>query len=320
MLNSYGGILMALKVPTEARGLVDVVQGYGHIADYPHGNPYQGALVGRYANRIHQARFALDGKNVYLASNHGKHQLHGGPEGLHNRIWDVEGSEENQLTLKTVLADGCSGFPGDLVVRVTFRVSSPADLSIAYEAVTNAPTIVNLTHHAYFNLNGHSEELDGHFLQVFADSYTESDQELIPTGRILPVEGTPLDLRQPVALLQHVERHEGFLAWAGGLDHNFVLRKEGGLLTKAAILSCSKRELALEVFTDQPGLQVYTANMEDSPQAGKHGKPYGKRTAVCLECQHFPDSPNHPGFPSTRLNPGETYRQTTLYRFRNEGK
>ena len=316
VLNSFGGILMALHVPTSSNELLDVVQGYANIADYAKGNPYQGALVGRFANRIDHARFMLDGKRIELDANHGPHQLHGGPEGLHHRVWEVEVSEEDKLSLKTTLPDGCSGFPGDLEVRVTFRVSSPADLSIHYEAVTDAPTVVNLTHHAYFNLNGHSDNLEGHTLQVFADSYTETDHELIPTGRILSVYGTPLDLRQPVALPRHLEDHAGFFSSAGGLDHNFVIRKTGGLLSQAALLRSSKRELSLEVLTDQPGLQVYTANMENSPQPGKHGLPYGKRTAVCLECQQFPDAPNHPGFPSTLLLPGQTYRQTTIYRFR----
>lgn len=318
VINSYGGIVMALNVPTAKHRVIDAVQGYAEITDYPKGNPYQGALVGRYANRIRNARFHLGEEWIDLHANHGSHQLHGGPKGLHNKVWDVESSDESQLSLRTVLPNGCSGFPGDLEVRVTFRVSSPATLRIEYEAVTSEPTVVNLTHHAYFNLNGHAESLHEHTLQVFADNYTETDNELIPTGRILPVEGSALDLRESVALPQYLEEHSEFLASAGGLDHNFVLRKNGSLLQPAAVLSSRNQGLILEVLTDQPGLQVYTANMENSPQPGKHGMAYDKWTAVCLECQHFPDSPNHPEFPTTFLYPGETYRQTTLYRFRNE--
>lgn len=310
---------MALLVPDGEGELIDVVQGYANISDYAQGNPYQGALVGRYANRIGQARLELDGSRFELQANHGPHQLHGGPEGLHNRIWKVVHHDEGQLTLQTTLPDGCSGFPGNLDVQVNFQLSLPADLTIRYEAMTDAPTVINLTHHAYFNLNGHAGSLEGQLLQVFADHYTETDEELIATGRIRDVAGTALDLRQPVSLTEHLDAYSSSneFAAAGGLDHNLVLRDTGTLVRKAAILRSLKTGLTMEVLTDQPGLQVYTANMENSPQPGKHGVPYYKRSAVCLECQHFPDSPNHAGFPSTVLMPGQTYRQTTIYKFKH---
>jgi len=310
----YGAIVQSLRVPDRDGNVADVVLGYNTPPEYEGDSFYLGAVVGRSAGRIGGARFTLDGERVRLSANDGVNHLHGGFRGLGKATWrarrfeDVTGAG---VVLEHTSRDGDEGYPGNLAVRVTYTLTHDAALRVDFLATTDRPTPVNLTQHAYFNLAGEgSGDVLGHELEVAASAYTPLGADLVPTGQIAPVEGTPLDFRLPRAIGERIGEEHEQLRIAGGYDHNFVLDGRG---SAAARLRDPGSGRVLEVFTTEPGMQLYTGNFLDA--MGKHGHRYGPRAGVCLETQHFPDAPNQPGFPSTILRPGGVYRSRTEFRF-----
>jgi aldose 1-epimerase len=292
--------------------------GFDTLDPYLAGVPYYGATVGRYANRIAQARFTLDGATYNLVANDGPNSLHGGPRGFDKRIWKADATAiRNGLKLTYVSAAGEQGYPGQLTAHVTYRLLEDDTLSIEYEATTTAPTPVNLTNHAYFNLSGDpNRSILEHRLTINADKFTPVDAALIPTGELRAVAGTPFDFRSETVIGGRIDADDAQLNVGRGYDHNWVLNvAHGNALRFAALLAEPVSGRVLEVHTTQPGLQFYSGNFMNGKQAGQ-GSVYGYRTGLCLETQHFPDSPNQPAFPSTILRPGETYAQKTELRFR----
>ncbi len=316
-ISDYGGTLTQLWVPDAEGRLGNVVLGFGSVEGYTSAafraaHPYIGALIGRYGNRIAHGRFSLDGKAFALPTNNNGHTLHGGPEGFDQRLWQAEpqdGPEGSQLVLRLQSPEGDQGFPGRLDVTVTYTLlANENTLRIDYQAKTDAPTVINLTHHAYFNLAlGQADDVLGHRLQLQADRYTEVDATLIPTGRLLPVAGTAFDFRQPKAIGADLARVPG------GYDHNLVLHAEPG--TPAAVLSEAGTGRVLRIYTDKPGLQLYSGNFLDASLEGLGGIAYVRHAGLCLETQHFPDAPNHPAWPTTALRPGERYTTATTWAF-----
>jgi aldose 1-epimerase len=317
-ITNLGGVIVSILAPDRQGRIADVTLGYSDLKGYEGDRSYFGALVGRYANRIAKGRFTLDGKTYQLATNNGPNSLHGGPTGFQKRIWTakvIEGSDGQALELTWVSRDGEEGYPGDLTARVVYSLRADGGLVLDYTATTDAPTIVNLTNHAYFNLAGEGQgTILDQLMQIEADSFTPVDATLIPTGKVVPVAGTPFDFTKPVAIGARIEDPSEQLEAGGGYDHNFVLRGKMGELRLAARVTDPKSGRVLEVLTTEPGLQFYSGNFLDGTVVGKSGKPYLKRGAFCLEAQHFPDSPNEPAFPTVVLRPGQTYRQTTVYR------
>jgi aldose 1-epimerase len=317
-VTNLGGHIVKVLAPDRAGRVADVTLGYRDFAGYLGDTGYFGSLVGRYANRIAKGRFTLDGKTFTLAANNGPNSLHGGPTGFQKRVWTpkvVSGPEGDALELTYVSKDGEEGYPGTLTAKVVYSLRKDGGLAIDYTATTDAPTVVNLTNHAYFNLAGEGEgTILGHEMQIEADAYTPVDATLIPTGKLQAVEATPFDFRQPVAIGARIDGPDEQLKAGGGYDHNFVLRGKKGELRLAARVLEPKSGRVLEVLTTEPGVQFYSGNFLDGKVVGKSGKAYVRRGAFCLEAQHFPDSPNQPSFPSVVLRPGETYRQTTVYR------
>lgn len=319
-ITPYGGIVVSLMAPSHTGELADVVLGYDTLEAYVSDTNFFGCIVGRYANRIARGRFTLDGESYELARNDGPNALHGGVHGFHKRVWKAWAKEtpdgEPSLELGLLSPHGEEGYPGTLTVTVTYTVRNDQALRIDYTAVSDKPTVVNLTNHSYFNLSGDpaSTILD-HELMIAADAFTPVDDVLIPTGEIRPVEGTPLDFREMTPIGDRINADYDQIRVAGGLDHNWVVRGEPGHLRLAARVRDpgSRREMA--VYTTEPGIQVYSGNMIPPSVEGKDGKVYGRRSALCLETQHFPDSPNQPKFPSTVLRPTQTFRSTTLYKF-----
>jgi aldose 1-epimerase len=319
---SHGASIVSIVMPDRAGKTADVVLGYGDLAGYLGDTAFLGAVVGRYANRIARGEFTLDGKRYPLARNNGPNHLHGGPQGFHRRRWGprvVSGPEGDALELTYVSADGEEGYPGTLSATVTYTLTADGGLRLDYAATTDTPTVVNLTNHAYFNLAGEGlGDVLGHVMQIEADAFTPVDETQIPTGEVRSVEGTPLDFRTSTPVGQRVDAAHPQLQAGGGYDNNFVVRGEPGELRLAARVHEPASGRVLEVLTTQPGLQFYSGNFLDGTIVGKSGRPYGRRSGLCLETQHFPDSPNQPAFPSAVLRPGERYRQTTVYRFRLE--
>jgi aldose 1-epimerase len=313
---TYGGIITELDVPDRDGKPGDVVLGFDTLDGYLAGHPYFGAVIGRVANRIAKGRFTLDGREYSLAVNNGPNSLHGGLKGFDKVVWkgeDVSGPAGAAVKLTYLSKDGEEGYPGNLSVSVTYTLTAEDELKIDYSANTDKATPVNLTNHSYFNLAGPAAgTILGHELMLAADRYTPADDTLIPTGDIKPVQGTPLDFTTPTTIGARIDQLEGD---PGGYDHNYVLR--GGL--GAPVLAARVREprsgRVLEVFTTEPGLQLYSGNFLDGTLEGKGGVLYRKHQGFCLETQHFPDSVNHAGFPSTILRPGSTYTQTTIYKF-----
>lgn len=314
---TYGGIVTSINVRDRNGVRGDVVLGHDTLEDYLADRAYFGAIVGRYANRIGGARFMLDGVPYTLAANNGTHSLHGGRKGFDKVVWDAEPIESDDsagVRLTHTSPDGDEGYPGTLSVAVTYTFSDRGELAIDYEATTDAPTVVNLTNHSYFNLAGEgSGDVLGHVLTLNAARYTPVDDGLIPTGTLASVAGTPLDFRAPTAIGARIRDPE-ILALAKGYDHNFVIDRGGAGLVKAAEVFEPQSGRVLEVLTTEPGVQLYTANHQDG-NVGKSGHVYDQYSAFCLETQHFPDSPNKPEFPATTLRPGETYRSRTVYAF-----
>ncbi len=321
-ITNLGGHIVSILAPDRAGRAADVTLGYRDFAGYLADKAYFGCIVGRYANRIAKGRFTLDGKIYTLAVNNGPNSLHGGPTGFQKRVWTpkvVAGPDGDALELTYVSKDGEEGYPGTLTAKVVYSMRKDGGLVLDYTATTDAPTVVNLANHAYFNLAGEGEgTILGHEMQMEADAFTPVDPTLIPTGKIQPVEGTPFDFRKPVAIGARIDAPDEQLKAGGGYDHNFVVRGKMGELRLAARVREPKSGRVLEVFTTEPGIQFYSGNFLDGTVVGKSGKPYPRRGALCLEAQHFPDSPNQPSFPSVVLRPGQTYRQTTVYRVTTE--
>lgn len=317
-ITNLGGHIVSILAADRSGRSTDVTLGYRDFAGYLGDKDYFGSLVGRYANRIAKGRFTVDGKAYALAINNGPNSLHGGPTGFQKRVWSpkvVSGPEGDALELTYVSKDGEEGYPGTLTAKVVYSLRADGGLAIDYTATTDAPTIVNLTNHAYFNLAGEGEgTILGHEMQIEADATTPVDATLIPTGERRAVEGTPFDFRKPVAIGARIDAADEQLKAGGGYDHNYVLRGAKGELRLAARVVEPKSGRVLEVLTTEPGLQFYSGNFLDGKVIGKSGKPYVRRGAFCLEAQHFPDSPNQPAFPPVVLRPGQTYRQTTVYR------
>ncbi|NBZ96088.1 MAG: galactose mutarotase [Proteobacteria bacterium] len=316
---TYGGIVTSLKVPDRNGKLADVVLGFKTLSEYEKKSPYFGCLVGRYGNRIAEAEFTLDGHTYHLAINNNGQSLHGGLRGFDKVVWSATPTETKQgpsLKLTYVSKDGEEGYPGNLSVTATYTLTNKNELKLVFRAKTDKATVVNLTHHSYFNLAGQgSGDILGHVVTIHADEYTPVDQVLIPTGKIAPVKGTPLDFRKPMAIGDRIDTKDEQLKFAGGYDHNFVAAKLPGHLGLIAKVEEPKSGRVMEVISTEPGVQFYSGNFLDGTLIGKGGRVYGFRNGFCIEPQHFPDSPNHKNFPSTVLKPGEIYRNTIIYRF-----
>jgi aldose 1-epimerase len=317
---TYGGIVQRLLAPDRDGSPADVVLGFATLEEYLAGNDaYFGTLVGRYANRIANGSFALDGAAYRLERNEGRHALHGGPVGFGARVWEVDEvvatRDEAAVRLRYESPDGEMGHPGALTVAATYRLRAGCTLRLDLRATTDRATVVNLTNHTYWNLAGEGAgTIDDHELAVHADRYVAVDRELVPTGELAPVAGTPLDLRGPVRLGSRPSGTPGPLEAAGGFDFTYVLgRSVPGSLVRAADLHDPASGRALTVFTTEPGLHLYTGRDLDGAGRGKTGIPHRARGGLSLEAQHFPDSPNHPEFPSTVLRPGETFASSTVW-------
>jgi aldose 1-epimerase len=317
-ITNFGGIMTELHVPDRNGELDDIVLGHDNLEAYLEGTPYFGALIGRYGNRIGAGQFELNGKTYELATNDGANHLHGGERGFDKVLWEAEPvSGKTALRLIYVSKDGEEGYPGELTATIVYELTDANELVIYYEATTTAPTVVNLTQHNYYNLRGQGQgSIVDHELLINADRYTPVGPGLIPTGELAEVEGTVMDFRRSRPIGSRLEPLNAQLQLGGGYDHNWVLNKEeSGKMTLAARLydPDSGREMFIE--TTEPGLQFYSGNFLDGTITGKNGMTYYFRYGLCLETQHFPDSPNQAAFPSTRLDPGETYRSDTRHTF-----
>lgn len=314
---TLGGIVTALRVPDRTGALGDIVLGFDSLQPYLDGHPYFGSLVGRYGNRIARGRFELDGQSYTLACNNGPNHLHGGPGGFHTRVWQAQASDAAggpSLQLRYRSADGEEGYPGALDVTVVYTLTDANELRIDYTAQTDRATIVNLTNHSYFNLAGSGDILE-HTVEIPAERFIPIDATFIPTGELRPVQGTPMDFRAATPIGARIGDSDEQIQAGLGYDHTWVLDKPASQLGRAATVYEPTTGRMMEVETTEPGVQFYSGNFLDGALTGKGGWVYEKRSALCLETQHFPDSPNQPQFPSTVLRPGETYRTTTLYRF-----
>lgn len=318
-VTNYGGAILALMVPDKNGKFASVVQGHDtidHVIDSH--EPFLSTLIGRYGNRIAKGKFQLDGTEYQLAINNGPNSLHGGPTGFHARVWDAEQPTAQKLILKYLSKDGEEGFPGNLRVEVHYNLSNDNELSLTYLATTDKKTIINLTHHAFFSLAGLANPTPtviNNILTINADHFTPMDDVSITTGEILKVEGTPMDFRTPHTVGSRIDDSYQQLVFGAGYDHCYVLnKKEVGELSFAAKCVEPESGRSLEVYTTEPGVQVYTANWHNG-FSGYHGATFPARSAICFEAQHFPDSPNKPQFPSVVLCPGQVYTQTTVYKF-----
>jgi aldose 1-epimerase len=315
---TYGGTVTTLKMPDRNGNLGDVVLGYDHLGGYLTNSPFFGCLVGRYGNRIAKGQFTLDGKSYTLAVNNPPNHLHGGPQGFDKRIWkavkaDV-GPHGPRLELSYTSKDGEEGYPGNLKVNATYTLTDDNALRLDYTARTDKATVCNLTHHSYFNLAGQGDIL-GHVVYINADKFTPVDSTLIPTGELKPVDGTPFDFRKPTAVGARINADDEQIKFGGGYDHNWVINKQAGKLDLMARVTEPTTGRVMEVWSAEPGVQFYTGNFLDGTITGKGGWVYKQRNGLCFEPQHYPDSPNHPQFPSTELKPGQTYKSTIIYKF-----
>lgn len=313
-ITTYGGRIVSLRAPDRNKHMDDVVLGFESVDGYLTDEPFFGALIGRYGNRIAKGHFTLDGKTYTLPINDGPNTLHGGPQGFDKKIWTAK-PIENGVQLTYLSKDGEEGFPGNLTATVRYTLTGN-DLRIEYSATTDKDTVLNLTNHSYFNLSGQGNgDILKHVMQINASHYTPVDSTLIPTGKIPPVAGTPFDFRTPHAIGERIANDNEQLHLAKGYDHNWVLDNKTGKVAEAAKALDPATGRTLEVLTDQPGVQFYTGNFLDGTIKGKDGKVYVHRGAFCLETQHFPDSPNHANFPSTELKLGGHYHTVTIFRF-----
>ena len=314
-ITNFGGIIPSIIVPDRKGKPEDVVLGFETLKEYMGDHPYIGSLVGRYANRISKGRFTLEGTEYRLAQNHGEHHLHGGIKGFDKITWDFNEYAERDragVMLDYVSHDMEEGYPGNLTVQVHFSLNEDNELAIEYSATSDRPTPVNLTHHGYYNLNGAKGTIHDHELFIQADRYIVTDKDLIPTGEIKDVTGTPLDFRKSRLIGQDINEVKG------GYDHCYVINREGDSPELAAVVRHPGSGRIMEVYTTEPGVQFYSSNFLEGI-TGKGGIRYRKHLALCLETQHFPDAVNQPHFPTTILIPGETYKQLTIYKFLAEG-
>ncbi|MDF9831379.1 aldose epimerase family protein [Parabacteroides sp. PF5-6] len=323
-ITNYGAKIVSLMVPDRNGKMVDVVTGHQNMDDYLKSEePYFGAICGRYGNRIANGKFTLDGV-VYdkLAINNGPNNLHGGIKGFNAVVWDMEQIDEQTVVLTYTSADGEEGFPGTLKTTLRYFLSDDNEVCLQYEATTDKPTVLNLTNHSYFNLSGAGDPYIGdHLLEINADYYLPTDNTAIPYGPKEKVEGTPMDFRTPHEVGARINDSFEQLIFGKGYDHTYILNKEegvDGLATRSARCSSPKTGIVLELFTTEPGVQLYTGNWMTGNFEGKSGQRYPERAALCLETQHFPDSPNKPEYPTTVLRPGEIFKSTTLFSFNIE--
>lgn len=317
-ITNYGGIITKLTAPDKNGHWADVVLGFDSLAPYLSGHPFFGALVGRYGNRIAKGKFKLNGQEYSLAINNGPNALHGGTKGFDKVIWKATEIKQDSvvgLQLEYTSKDMEEGYPGNLTVKVVYTLDNENALTIDYTATTDKPTVVNLTNHSYFNLTGLKRDILDHEVTIASDSIVPVDTTLIPTGKLRAVEGTPFDFRKATKVGAGIDKVEDEQIKAGGgYDHCWVLKRSGDGLEKFATVKDPESGRVMEVFTTEPGVQFYTGNFLDGKLTGK-GATYSKRFGLCLETEHYPDSPNQPQFPTTTLNPGETYKTTTKYKF-----
>ena len=316
-ITNFGGRVVSLWTPDKNGSFDDIVLGYDHFQGYYGSNEkYFGALIGRYGNRIGKGSFLLNGKQYYLQRNNDNNHLHGGGKGFNNVVWEAKQIDDQKLELSYLSPKGEEGYPGNLQTKVLYSLTDKNELKIEYWASTDATTLINLTHHSFFNLQGAGNGgIQNHKLKINADQFTPVDSTLIPTGEIASVDGTPMDFRSSNFIGARIDNDFEQLKYGNGYDHNWVLNKGKKELTLAAEVSESNSGRTMEVYTNEPGLQFYTGNFLNGKDKGKNGKPYFRREAFCLETQHFPDSPNHDNFPSTILNPGEEYYSICIYKF-----
>jgi aldose 1-epimerase len=316
-ITNYGGRIVSVMVPDREGNLKDVVLGFDNISDYMSNDNNLGATIGRYGNRIANGKITVDGVEYQLPQNNFGHTLHGGPEGYHKRLFNAKQSDNQTLVLTYLSKDGEAGFPGNLEVKVTMILTDDNAIDIQYEAETDKETVVNLTNHSYFNLSGDANNtiLD-EILTINADQFTPVDESFMTTGEILPVEGTPMDFRNPTLIGERIDNYEfEQLKFGDGYDHNWVLNTAGDISKVAATVYSPQTGILLEVYTTEPGLQVYSGNFLDGSFIGKNGAVYNKRNAICLETQKYPDSPNKTDWPSPFLKPGEKYTSRCIYKF-----
>jgi aldose 1-epimerase len=318
-ITNYGAKVISIIVPDKYGIKGNVVLGYDSVHQYLEGNPYFGAVIGRYANRIDNGKITLDGETYELPQNDGENHLHGGPGGFHNVLWETREFKDQQseaLELTYLSPDDEQGYPGNLSVKVIYTWTDQNELKINYTAITDKKTVINLTHHSFFNLkDGGKSKITDHELMINAKYFTPVNKELIPTGKIKKVEGTPLDFSTMHPIKTNITADYEQLKYGKGYDHNYVLNKSDNDFALAAKVLEPETGRGMKVFTDKPGLQFYSGNSLKAPDRDRGGIAYKQRSGFCLEAQHYPDSPNHPDFPSTVLRPGETYKQTTIYQF-----
>ena len=320
---TYGGIVQSLTMPDKNGRLDDIVLGYDNLQGYVDKTPYFGALIGRYGNRIGDAKFSLDGKTYTLAGNNNGHSLHGGTKGFDKVVWHVAEAEVTQhgpeLELTYLSKDGEEGFPGNLTVTAEYTLTDDNELKVEFTAKTDKATVVNLTHHSYFNLRGQGNgDILGHEVFINSDKTTPVDKGLIPTGEFADVMGTPFDFRKPTAIGERINNPDVVLQYGPGYDHNWVISKPAGKFGLQARVIEPTSGRVMEVLSDEPGLQFYAGNFLDGTNIGKGGVAYQRRTGFCMEPQHYPDSPNKPQFPSVVLKPGKTYHNVIVYRFSHQ--
>ncbi|WP_442590032.1 aldose epimerase family protein [Pedobacter sp. AW31-3R] len=316
-ITNFGGRLVSLLVKDKDDKFVDVVLGHDSLKSYQRKEEFFfGALIGRYGNRIAKGKFSLEGKPYQVEVNDGVNTLHGGFNGFYKKVWDAKQTDDHTLELSYFSKDGEAGYPGNLTVKVVYSLEDDNSLKITYNATTDKATVVNLTNHAYFNLNGAGDKtITDHSLQLEADEYTPVDKTLIPTGKLVKVKGTPFDFTAAKLIGANIDDADEQLKNGKGYDHNWVLRKDKGLRL-AATVGSAKTGIVMQVFTEEPAIQFYSGNfLTDEVNYGKGNATYGFRSAFCLETQHSPDSPNQPSFPSTELKPGETYKTVSVYKF-----
>ncbi|HXS55603.1 MAG TPA: aldose epimerase family protein [Hanamia sp.] len=317
-ITNYGGRLVGLFVPDKDGGLTDVVVGFKSVRDYENSTePYFGATIGRFGNRIAKGKFTLDGKQYTLFTNNGANTLHGGKKGYQAVVWDAKQLNDSTLELRYLSKDMEEGFPGNLNIEVTYSLTADNGFKCNYEATTDKKTVINLTNHAFFNLNGEGGgTILNHTVQIYADKYTPVDTGLIPSSKLAPVAGTPFDFTKPTTIGARIEANDEQLKNGKGYDHNFVLSgtKENGMI-HAATVTGDKSGIVMNVYTEEPGLQFYSGNFMQSKNTFSDGSKDDFRTAFAMETQHFPDSPNQPSFPSTVLKPGQVYKTASLYTF-----
>ena len=315
-ITNFGGRIVSVMVPDKAGQMRDVVLGFDSIQDYVSKPSDFGASIGRYANRINQGKFTLDGTEYQLPQNNYGHCLHGGPQGFQYRVFDAVQPNPQELELTYVAEDGEEGFPGNITCKVLMKLTDDNAIDIRYEAETDKPTIVNMTNHSYFNLDGDAARNEAHLLTIDADYYTPVDSTFMTTGEIAPVEGTPMDFRTPTPVGARINDYDFVqLKNGNGYDHNWVLNTKGDVTRKCATLESPLTGIVLDVYTNEPGIQVYAGNFLDGSLTGKKGITYNQRASVCLETQKYPDTPNKPEWPSAVLRPGEKYMSQCIFKF-----